>query len=58
MWFFVGFTKWRPGFEPGSGHVGFVVNVASLGQIFSVYSGIPLNHFTVYSTFIIRGLVQ
>jgi hypothetical protein len=30
-----GFLPQRPGFEPGSGHVGFVVNKVALGQVFS-----------------------
>jgi hypothetical protein len=31
----------RPGFEPGSGHVGFVVDKVALGQVFSEYFGSP-----------------
>jgi hypothetical protein len=30
-----GFPLRRPWFEPGSGHVGFVVNKVTLGQVFS-----------------------
>jgi hypothetical protein len=33
--------KRRPGFEPGSGHVGFVVDKVVLGQVFSEYFGFP-----------------
>jgi hypothetical protein len=31
----------RPGVEPGSGHVGFVVDKVAQGQLFSVYFGFP-----------------
>jgi hypothetical protein len=31
----------RPGFEPGSGHVGFVVDKVALRQVFSEYFGFP-----------------
>jgi hypothetical protein len=31
----------RPGFEPGSGHVGFVADKVALGQVFSEYFGFP-----------------
>jgi hypothetical protein len=31
----------RPGFEPGSGHVGFVVDKVALGQVFSKYFCFP-----------------
>jgi hypothetical protein len=34
-----GFPPRRPGFEPGSGHVGFAVNKMALGQVFSEYFG-------------------
>jgi hypothetical protein len=34
-----GFPKRRPGFEPRSRHVGFVVNKVALGQVFSEYFG-------------------
>jgi hypothetical protein len=30
-----------PGFEPRSGHVGFVVDKVALGQVFSEYFGFP-----------------
>jgi hypothetical protein len=30
-----------PGFEPRSGHVGFVVDKVALGQVFSEYLGFP-----------------
>jgi hypothetical protein len=33
----------RPGFEPRSGHVGFVVDKVALGQVFSEYFGFPAN---------------
>jgi hypothetical protein len=31
----------RPGFDPGSGQVGFVVDKVALGQVFSEYLGCP-----------------
>jgi hypothetical protein len=31
----------RPGFEPGSGHVGFVVDEVAQEQVFSEYFGFP-----------------
>jgi hypothetical protein len=31
----------RPGFDPRSGHVGFVVDKVALGQVFSEYFGFP-----------------
>jgi hypothetical protein len=31
----------RPGFQPGSGQVGFVVDKVALGQVFSLYFGFP-----------------
>jgi hypothetical protein len=34
-----GFLQWRPGFEPRSGNVGFVVDKVVLGQVFSEYFG-------------------
>jgi hypothetical protein len=37
----VGFTQRRPGFEPGSGHVGFVVYKVAREQVFSEYFGFP-----------------
>jgi hypothetical protein len=36
---YVVFPPWRPGFEPRSGHVGFVVGKVALGQVFSEYFG-------------------
>jgi hypothetical protein len=36
-----------PGFDPGSGQVGFVVDKVALGQVFSEYFGFPAN---LYST--------
>jgi hypothetical protein len=35
------FPPRRPGFEPGSGHVGFVVNKVAQGQVFSEYFAFP-----------------
>jgi hypothetical protein len=32
-----GFPPQRPGFKPGSSHVGFVVDKVALGQVFSEY---------------------
>jgi hypothetical protein len=29
-----GLSPWRPGFDPGSVHVGFVVDKVALGQVF------------------------
>jgi hypothetical protein len=37
----VGFPPLRPGFEHGSGHVGFVVDRVALRQVFSDYFGFP-----------------
>jgi hypothetical protein len=31
----------RPRFDPSSGHVGFVVDIVALGQVFSEYFGLP-----------------
>jgi hypothetical protein len=36
-----GFPSRWPGVEPRSGHVGFVVDKAALGQVFSEYFGFP-----------------
>jgi hypothetical protein len=36
-----GFPQRQPGLEPGSGHVGFVVDKVALGQVFSEYFGFP-----------------
>jgi hypothetical protein len=38
------FMLQRPGFVPGL-HVGFVVDKAALGQVFSEYSGFPCQSF-------------
>jgi hypothetical protein len=35
------FPPRRPGFQPGSGHIGFVVDKVALGQVFSEYFGFP-----------------
>jgi hypothetical protein len=35
------FQPRRPGFEPSSGHVGFVVDKVALGQVFSDYFSSP-----------------
>jgi hypothetical protein len=35
------FPPRRPGFEPRSSHVGFVVDKVALGQVFSEYFGFP-----------------
>jgi hypothetical protein len=44
----------RPGFEPGPGHVGFVVDKVALEQVFSEYFGFPCQlHSTNCSTVII-----
>jgi hypothetical protein len=39
-----GFTPQRPGFTSGQ-HVGFVVDKAALGQVFSEYFGFPCQSF-------------
>jgi hypothetical protein len=36
-----GFPPRRPRFEPGSSHVGFLVDKVALGQVFSEYFGFP-----------------
>jgi hypothetical protein len=36
-----GFPTQRPGFEPGLGQIGFVVDKVALGQVFSEYFGFP-----------------
>jgi hypothetical protein len=55
-----GFPPWRPGFDPGSGQVGFVEDKVALGQIFSEYFGFFANlHSTKFSIIIItRGRLQ
>jgi hypothetical protein len=35
------FPTARPGFVPGSGHIGFVVDKVALVQVFSDYFGFP-----------------
>jgi hypothetical protein len=47
-----GFPPWRPGFEPGSGNVGFMVDKVAPGQVFSEYFGFScqsLFHQLLYS---------
>jgi hypothetical protein len=39
------FPPRQPGFERGSGHVGFVVDKATLGQVFSEYFSFPCQAF-------------
>jgi hypothetical protein len=36
-----GLPQWGPGFEPTSGHVGFVVDKVALEQVFSKYFDFP-----------------
>jgi hypothetical protein len=36
-----GFLPQRPGFDPGYGQVGFVVDKVGLGRVFSKYFGFP-----------------
>jgi hypothetical protein len=45
-----GFPPRRSGFEPGSGHVEFVVDKVELGQVFSEYFGFPCQ-FTFHRLF-------
>jgi hypothetical protein len=56
------FPPRRPGLEPGSGCVGFVMDKAALEQVFSEYSSfpMPITHPTGCSTVVIYhpGLVQ
>jgi hypothetical protein len=40
-----GFPQRRPGFEPGSDHVGFVVDKVALGQVFLQVLRFPLSIF-------------
>jgi hypothetical protein len=47
-----GFPPRWPGFASGQ-HVGFVVDKAALGQVFSKYFGSPANHSTNFSIIII-----
>jgi Na+-translocating ferredoxin:NAD+ oxidoreductase RnfC subunit len=57
-----GLPPLRPGFQPESVHVGFVVDEVPLGQVFSEYSGFPVYlHSTNCSTVTIiypLGLVK
>jgi hypothetical protein len=39
----------RPGFNPGSGQVGFVVDKVASGQVFSEYFGFPCHSFPNFS---------
>jgi hypothetical protein len=36
-----GFPQRRPGFNPRSGHVSFVVDKVTMGQVFTEYLGFP-----------------
>jgi hypothetical protein len=49
-----GFPPRRPGFKPGSSHVGFVVDKVALGQVFSEdFAVSPANlHSICFSTII------
>jgi hypothetical protein len=40
-WLVAGSPPRRPGFEPGSAHVGFGVDKVALGQVFPEYLGFP-----------------
>jgi hypothetical protein len=57
-----GFLLRRPGFEPWSGHVGFVVDKAALGQVFLEYFGFPCQsfhtmlHVHLHPSIFLRGL--
>jgi hypothetical protein len=51
-----GFPPRRPWFASGQ-HVGFFVDKAALGQVFSEYFGFPCNHFTNLSIIIITELI-
>jgi hypothetical protein len=42
-WLVAGLSPRRPGFEPGSIHVGFVVDKVALGQVFSEVFGFTLS---------------
>jgi hypothetical protein len=55
-----GFPPRRPGFEPWSGHVGFVVSKAALGQFVSEYFGFPCQSFhrLLHAAHHHQGLVQ
>jgi hypothetical protein len=53
-----GFPPPRPGFEPWSGHVGFVVDKVALGQVLFLSTSVSLAnyHSTDCSTIIIYHL--
>jgi hypothetical protein len=57
-----GFPSRRPGFDSGSGQVGFVVDKVVLGQVFSEYFGFPANLYSINCSTITLtyhlGLVQ
>ena len=38
-----GLPPWRPEFDPGSVHVGFVRDEVAMGQVFPEYFGFPLS---------------
>jgi hypothetical protein len=44
QWLDAGFPPWRPGFAYGQ-HLGFVVDEAAMGQVFSEYFGFPCQSF-------------
>jgi hypothetical protein len=52
-WLAAGFPQRRPGFQPGSGHLGFLVDKVALGHVFSKYFGSPANYSNDCSTLII-----
>jgi hypothetical protein len=53
--FVTGFPPRRPGFVPRSGHVGFVVDKVTLGQVSPSTSVSPANSHSTDSSSIIRG---
>jgi hypothetical protein len=53
-----GFIPRRPGFDPGSGHVGFEVDKAAPGQVSSSTSVTPAKNFTDSSTLIIIHITR
>jgi hypothetical protein len=59
-WLVAGFPPRRPGFEPRSGRVGYVVDKVALGQVIFEYLGFPC-HFSFHRHLYIHhqpGLVQ
>jgi hypothetical protein len=51
-----GFPKRRPRFKPGSSHVGLLLDIVALGQVFSEYFGFPCqSSFHQFSTTTLRG---